>query len=201
MRQNCQDLEREATRVTRAVLSLLPLLALAAAPPTYHYRIDAPHSEVAARVGLFGIASKTARFPAMTGTIALSPDRLDTIDLDVKLDARHLTAGDSVTLARLKGPNFFDVARYPMVRFTGRRMTMTGPVTATVDGAITARGVTRPIVLAVSFAQSPARATGRDPIALTARATIDRRDFGMNAYRLIVGSKVTITINARMVPV
>ncbi len=136
----------------------------------------------------------------MKGGISLSPDRLDTIDLDVDLDARALTAGDKVTLARLRGPDFFDVAHHPSVRFTGRRMTMTGPVTATVAGEVTARGITRPTVLSVSFAQPPAKANGRDPISLSARATIDRTQFGMTAYRMIVSKKVTITINARLVP-
>ena len=46
----------------------------------------------------------------------------------------------------------------------------------------------------------PGEATGRAPIALTATTTIDRRDFGMTAYPLIVGRKVKIRIRARMVP-
>lgn len=77
---------------------------------------------------------------------------------------------------------------------------MTGPLTATVEGEVTARGVTRPTVLQVAFTQPPARATGREAVQLTARTTIDRRDFGMTAYGFIVGKKVTVTINARMVP-
>lgn len=188
-------------KAARSLLALLPLLALGATPPTYRYAIDAPHSDVGARVGFLGFASKTAHFPTLKGGITLSPARLDAIDLAVDLDARQLTARDSATQASLKGPGFFDVANHPGIHFAGRRMTMTGPVTARVDGTITARGITRPVVLAVSFAQPPARATGRDPIQLTARAMIDRRDFGMTAYRLIVGRKVTITIKARMAPV
>jgi len=180
--------------------ALLPLLALAAAPPATHYTLDGQRSDVNARVGFFGIASKTAHFPVMKGSITLAPDRLDTIDLDVELDARALTAGDSVTLNRLRGPDFFDVAHYPTVRFSGHRMTMTGPVTATVAGEVTARGITRPTLLSVSFAQPPAKANGRDPVTLSARATIDRTQFGMTAYRMIVGKKVTITIDARLVP-
>lgn len=185
----------------RGILALPLLLVSAAAPPSYHYQLDGPRSEVSARVSFLGLASRTAHFPKMAGEITLQPDRLDAIDLDVTLDARELTAGDSVTLARLRGKDFFDVANHPTVQFTGKRMTMTGPVTATVDGEVTARGVTRPTVLHVAFAQPPARATGREPVTLSARTTIDRRDFGMTAYSFIVGKKVTVTINARMVPV
>lgn len=186
----------------RALLGLPIVLLVASAdePASYHYHLDEAQSRVNARVAFFGLASKTAHFPKMDGSISLQPEKLDAINLKVVLDARALTAGDSVTLARLKGKNFFDVERYPIVSFTGQRMTMTGPVTARVDGELTARGVSRPVVVQVVFAQPPARATGREPVALTARTVINRRDFGMTAYSLIVGKKVTITIDARMTP-
>lgn len=185
----------------RALIALpLAALCLGAAEPTYHYQLDEPRSDVAAKVAFFGLASKTAHFPRMRGAITLQPGRLDAIDLDVELDARALTAGDSVTLGRLRGPKFFDVEHYPAIRFAGQRMTMTGPVTARVDGTVTARGVTRPVRLDVAFRAPPSHATGRDPVQFSARTTIDRRDFGMTAYSFIVGRNVTITIDARMVP-
>jgi polyisoprenoid-binding protein YceI len=181
-------------------IAVLAPLLLGAAQPTYRYQIDAARSVVSAKVGFMGIASKTARFPQMSGRIALSPERLDTIDLDVELDARRLQAGDKVTLGRLMGKDFFDVERYPTVRFAGRNMQMTGPVTATVAGEVTARGVTRPATLAVTFRDPPAKVSGRDAVEFSARTVIDRREFGMTAYSAIVGKKVTITIQARMVP-
>lgn len=193
-------------RKTRRIISALAsaaatLVLLGNAPPQkLRYRIDAPHSEVHARVGFFGIASKTARFPAITGGIELDPAHLDNVKLDVTLDATALQAGDSVTLKRLKGPDFFDVEQHPQVRFIGRSMAMTGPVTAVVSGELTAKGVTRQTTLNVSFAAPPAKATGREAIRLSGRTRIDRTDFGMNAYRLIVSKSVTITINAQMVP-
>ena len=79
-------------------------------------------------------------------------------------------------------------------------MVMTGPNTAQVLGQLTARGTTRPTVMNVTFAAPPAQATGREPVSITARTTIDRRQFGMNGYSGVVGKDVTITIKARMVP-
>jgi polyisoprenoid-binding protein YceI len=178
------------------------LLLVAASPPAQRLRyvIDAAGSDVSARVAFFGVASKTARFPKVAGGIELSPRDLSRVDLAVELDARALIAPDKVTLARLRGLKFFDVANHPTIRFAGRRLTMTGPASGTVAGEITARGVTRPANMAVTFARPPAEATGREPITLTGRTTIDRRAFGMTAYRMVVGRKVAITIRARMVP-
>ncbi len=184
----------------RIALTLTLLLATASAGPTYRYRLDGAGSAVSARVSFLGLGSKTARFPTMRGSIRISPDRLDAIGLDVELDARAMTAGSKTDTDYLKGKSFFDVANHPVVRFTGQRMAMTGPSTARVEGQITARGVTRPAVLAVTFRDPPAAATGRDPVNLTATTTINRKDFGMTAYSLIVGKKVAITISARLVP-
>ena len=184
----------------RFALALPLLLAAAASGPVYRYQLDSAGSDISARVAYLGLGSKTARFPAMRGSIRLSPSQLDAIDLDVELDARAMTAGSKTDTDYLKGRAFFDVVNHPMVRFSGRRMAMTGPATARVEGQITARGITRPALLAVTFRDPPAKATGRDPVYLTGTTTINRKDFGMTAYSLLVGKKVTITIRARLVP-
>lgn len=184
----------------RVALSLLPLLALAGASPSYRYQLDGANSRVSARVAYMGIGSKTARFPAMKGFIRIQPDRLDAIDLEVELDARALDAGGKTDTAYLRGKSFFDVARFPTVSFSGHKMAMTGPTSARIDGQLTARGVTRPTTLDVTFRDPPARAMGREPVQLSARTIINRRDFGMTSYGLIVGKTVKITIEARLVP-
>lgn len=184
----------------RVVYSLLPLLALAAASPSYRYQLDGANSRVSARVAYLGFGSKTARFSVMKGHIRIQPDRLDAIDLEVELDARSLTAGGKTDTAYLRGKSFFDVARYPTVSFSGHRMAMTGPTTARIEGQITARGITRPVTLVVTFRDPPARAVGHEPVQLNASTTINRRHFGMTSYGLVVGKNVKITIEARLVP-
>jgi len=184
----------------RIVLSLLPLLTLAAASPSYRYQLDGANSRVSAKVAFMGVGSKTARFPAMKGHIRIQPDRLDAIDLEVELDARSLDAGSKTDTQYLRGKAFFDVANHPTVNFSGSRMAMTGPTTARIEGQLTARGMTRPTTLNVTFRDPPARATGREPVQLSVRTTINRRQFGMTSYGLVVGKNVKITIEARLVP-
>lgn len=182
------------------LLRALPVLLLLGAAPVRHYAIDPAASEVSARVAFFGFSSKTARFPKVTGGITLSPTAPERIDLAVMLDAGALTAPDTVTLGRLRGPRFFDVARYPTIVFRGQTMRLTGSRDAEIAGQLTARGVTRPATLAVRFAEPPTEADGLRPLRLEGETVIDRRDFGMTAYPLIVGRKVKITIRAVLVP-
>lgn len=180
-------------------LTLLLIAPVEAADGFVRYALDAG-SSVEARVGFFGLASKTAGFPKVSGSIQLAPSRLQAISLTVRIDATAITASDQATLGRLKGSDFFDVQNYPAVTYRGTAMRMTGERTADVTGEITARGVTRPSVLHVTFAQAPARLSGREAVDISGITQIDRRQFGMTAYQLVVGNTVTIQLKARMVP-
>lgn len=185
-----------------AIVSLALLAAMPPAEDSWAYRLDPPASAVSARVAFFGLSSKTAMFPSVSGKLVL-PRNADAasvhaIALDVVIDARKIDAPDPVTLQRLKGPGFFDVERFPTVRFKGRTLRMTGQRTAIVTGALTARDVTRDETLAVSFDQPPT--PDHRPIQLDGQMRIDRRAYGMTAWPLIVGRQVTISIKARMVP-
>lgn len=192
------------SRTVRIALAAMAgvLLAAATAPADHgwRYALDAATSQVSARVAFMGLASRTARFPAVSGSVALQPGRDDAMEIDVVLDARALRADDAVTLSRLKGPAFFDVERHPTIRFTGHAMRRTGERTAEVAGELTARGVSRPQVLAVTFERPIGQANGREAMGLAGRMTIDRRQYGMIAYSPIVGNRVDVEIRTRMVP-
>jgi polyisoprenoid-binding protein YceI len=183
-----------------AMIAASLVTAPALADSLQRFTLDNSQSAVTARVAFFGIASKSAEFPEVSGSIRLNPDQLATIDLIVTMNAKALKAGDSVTLGRLRGPNFFDVDHHPTIRFVGQTMRMTGARSAEVDGELTARGVARREVLRVVFDRDRSAITGNAPITITGTMTINRRDYGMTAYSLIVGNRVTITIRARMVP-
>lgn len=189
------------TRLLR--LALLPLLAIMvlanAASVPQRYTLDASASNVSAKVPFFGLASKTARFPRMQGAVTIVPGAPERAVIDVTFDATALEAPDSVTLARLRGEKFFWVEKYPTIRFVGRSLTLASATRGTVAGELTARGVTRPAKLDVTFDADPVAQAGR-PVSFTGTTTIDRRDFGMKSYQLIVGNKVDITLKARMVP-
>ncbi len=185
-------------------LILLPLLALfalanAAAGVPQRYALDASASNVSAKVPFFGLASKTARFPRMQGAVTIVPGAPEQAVIDVTFDATAIEAPDSVTLERLRGEKFFWVEKYPTIRFVGRSLKLASTTRGTVSGELTARGVTRPATLSVTFNADPVAQAGK-PVSFTGTTTIDRRDFGMKSYQLIVGNKVDITLKARMVP-
>jgi len=186
-----------------ALIALLPLLAAFLLANTFgmpqRYTLDASASNVSAKVPFFGLASKTARFPRMQGAVTIVPGAPERAVIDVTFDATAIEAPDSVTLARLRGDKFFWVDKYPTIRFIGRSLALSSPTRGTVTGELTARGVTRPARLDITFTADPLAMQGK-PVSFTGTTTIDRREYGMKAYQLLVGNKVDITLRARMVP-
>ena len=181
-----------------AVLFGLGVAANTSAP--VDYRLDEGSSLLKAKVPFFGIASKTATFPKMRGTARIEGNNPSQAAIDVTFDATAITAPDDVTLGRLKSEKFFWVEQHPNIRFKGRGLTMTSATKGTITGQLTARGVTRNQTLNVTFDRDPLTAGPGAPISFTANAEIDRRDFGMKSFQLIVGNKVDITFDARIVP-
>ena len=180
------------------LLPVIGMLAIASAP--LNYVLDATASSVTAKVAFLGFASKTAGFPTMSGKVSIVPDKPSEALIDVTIDAQALTAPDEVTLKRLKGEKFFWVERYPTVHFVGHKLIMRDATHGTVEGKLTARGVTREEVLYVTFDSPPVSAPKDRAIVLNGEMEINRRDYGMKSYNLIVGKKVNIRLQARMVP-
>lgn len=186
-------------RLRMLLLPLLAVFALANIGAPQRYVLDANASNVSAKVPFFGLSSKTARFPRMQGAVTIVPGAPERAVIDVTFDATAIEAPDSVTLARLRGDKFFWVEKYPSVRFVGKSLKLSSATRGTVSGELTARGVTQPQTLTVTFDADPLAQAGK-PVSFTGTTTIDRRKYGMKSYQLVVGNKVDITLKARMVP-
>jgi polyisoprenoid-binding protein YceI len=96
--------------------------------------------------------------------------------LDVKIQAASVDTGSSIKDNTLKGEDFFDVARNPLITFKSTNIVQTGANTFEVDGNFTIRGVTKPERLTLTVS---GRGTGSGEIKGT--MAFDRKDYGMNS--------------------
>ena len=185
----------------RSLIALLMFLpTVAAAKPLFHFTLVSDQSNADARVPFMGIAKARVSFPDMSGELSMWPDRPDAFEFHVKVDAKTIRASNQMMTRIIKGRQFFDVQNHPLITFNGTGFKLTSDTTAAVTGDMTARGMTRPVEMTVTFASPPAENDGHSPIDFTASTQINRREFGMNAYPVIVGNIVKILIKAQMRP-
>ncbi|HXJ91902.1 MAG TPA: YceI family protein [Terriglobia bacterium] len=103
-----------------------------------------------------------------------SPDETTGV-LEIKIQAASVDTGSGMKNGKLKGKDFFDVERNPLITFKSTKFVKTGPHTFEVDGDFTVRGVSNPekLVLTVS-----GKGTGSGEIK--GSMVFNRKDYGMN---------------------
>jgi len=104
-----------------------------------------------------------------------SPDATTGV-LDVKIQAASVSTGSGMKDGKLKGKDFFDVKKDPLITFLSKKIVQTGPDTFDVQGDFTIRGVTRPETLTLTVS---GKGTGSGAIKGT--MAFDRKDYGMNS--------------------
>ena len=80
----------------------------------------------------------------------------------------------------LKGPDFFDVTKYPTIKFVSTKVEPAGAGNLKVYGDLTINATTKPVLLAVEGPSEVVKdAQGRFKRGLSATTKINRKDFGM----------------------
>lgn len=163
------------------------------------YRIDPTHTSAQFAVDHLGFSVQRGRFDRSSGTLELDLEA-KTGKVQVSIEAASLFSGDAKRDQRLKGPSFFDVETYPLIEFSSTSFEWSGEYPTEVQGDLSLRGVTRPVVLSISRVKCGfhlfdlARACGAD-----AQLTIKRSDFGMDSWLSSIGNDVDITLQVEAI--
>lgn len=192
----------------RACLRAWPLLALPALalPPAAlaqvaGYRLDPVHTRVLFGVSHAGFSTALGTVSGSTGTLAFDPDDWSSARLQVEVPLARADLGDARWNRALAARNLLDTARWPVASFVSNRIEPLDPARASVCGTLTLRGVAREQCLQVTFHQlrraplPPFRRTA----GFSATATLKRSDFGIDAWKSIIGDEVELRIEAEAV--
>lgn len=147
-------------------------------PPRGRYTLDPPHTFVAfaARHKLVGMVR--GRFDRTAGTIVVSSEPAE-CSLDVSIDATSLSTQNEIRDADVKGPDFFDAARYPTITYVGRGVRRAGRGWV-IDGTLKIRDVSRAVPLEFRFNGVAPPAPGSPArVGFHGRADLQRAAFGM----------------------
>lgn len=168
--------------------------------PVNEYKVDEPHTEIGFKVRHLGIANVSGVFEQHETSIELDPGDLSTLKASTVIEATSVNTGNQKRDDDLRSDNFFDVAKYPKIRFVSTEITdVSEDGTFKLHGELTIRDVTRPIVLDAEF-RGPLSAMGKERIAFSASGRIDRFDYGLTWNKvietggLIVGETVHLII-------
>ena len=185
--------------------ALIVLLAALATPAHADgpepYAIDPVHTRVMFAVEHAGFSKALGTVSGSTGALLFDPEDWTAARLDVRVPMAAIDLGDEgwnrATLAR----NLLDAQQHPEARFVSRDVTPVDEDTARACGELTLRGVTRPLCMDVTL-----NALKRHPMppfrrtaGFSATATLSRADYGITAWKSVIGDEVELRIEAEAV--
>jgi polyisoprenoid-binding protein YceI len=129
----------------------------------------------------FGFAVKYQNVSNFRGTLG----EVNATLVDGKLEGTAQVESISIVTpeqfrAHVLSADFFDVENHPTVTFSSSDVTLNDDATATVNGELTIRGVTKPITATGTWQAPSQDAFGNTRAHLQLETTIDRTEFGLN---------------------
>ena len=121
------------------------------------------------------------------------------------IDASSIATGTEQRDDHLRSADFFDVEKFPTLRFRSKRIEKVGKAHFRVVGDLTIRDVTREVPLDVEYGGQGKDPWGNVRAGFSATAAIDRKDFGLQWNQvletggLLVGDKVDIDLDIQAV--
>lgn len=188
-----------AIKSTHACLLLL-LAAPALAAKPEHFEIDPVHTRIAFQIDHAGFSAPIGTFSGSHGSLDFDENDWSAARLDVRVPIATLELGDAHWREKILDPTFFDAEKFPEARFVSTFVEKTGEHSATIHGELSLHGVTRPVSLAATL-----NALKRHPLTLkrtagfSATMLLSRKDFGMDAWKSMVGDAVRVVIEAEAI--
>lgn len=154
--------------------------------PAGTYTFDPSHTSILFRVDHLGFSNYTARFKKATAQLQFDPANLAASSVAVVVDAKSLETDypDPAKVdfnAELLGETWLNGAKYPEITFRSTSVEPTGARTMRINGELTLRGVTKPMVLEARF-NGGYRGHPMDPnarIGFSATGVLKRSEFGI----------------------
>lgn len=194
-------MKRTIAAVATVVTLSLPSFAFAST-----WNIDPEHSNIGFKVRHMMVSNVKGSFEKAGGTVEINDKDITKSKVEVSIDTNSVNTNIAKRDAHLRGPDFFDAAKYPTMTFVSKKVTKAGKDRLKVTGDLTLHGVTRQVVLDV---EGPSKES-KDPWGnirkgATASTKISRKDFGLvyNAALetggVAVGDEVAITLEIEMI--
>jgi len=189
----------------KCLAAFVALAALAHAQPV-SWHIDPLHSQADFSVKHMMISTVRGHFGGVKGTIVYDAKNPAASTVVATIDCSTVDTGEPKRDADLKSAEFFDVKKYPVMKFHSTHVNVIGPGKLRVDGTLTINAITLPVVLTVEGPVGPIKDTqGREKLGLNATTQVSRKAYGilynplMETGGVAVSDEVSISLDIELI--
>ncbi len=165
------------------------------------FDVDPVHTFLGFGVRYLAISTVRGRFTRFGGMLEIDWDDLTRSRAHLRIEADSIDTGSAERDAHLRSPDFLDAARWPELLFHSGEIRRRSGAEFEIGGALTLHGATRPVTLDAEYGGQASDLNGIERVGLVARASVDRRTFGLTWNRplqpggLVVGWTVELDLS------
>jgi polyisoprenoid-binding protein YceI len=169
-------------RKTVAVLTGLALAAPAFAADAYD--VDVAHSTIGFSARHMVVASTKGSFTDYVASFEVDSADFTTLKATANIEAKSINTADQKRDDHLRGPDFFEVEKYPEIRFDSTKVEKKGK-DYVLSGNLTMKETTKEIAIPIAISGPITDPWGNERIGFEGSTKINRKDWGINWSKLM----------------
>ena len=163
-------------------------------------KIDRAHSVIAFSAKHFVVTTVRGEFTDFDATVEVEGTDHSTLKAEAVIKTASVTTNTQQRDDHLRSPDFFDVEKYPEMKFVSTGVEKKGENTYLLKGDLTIKDVTKPIELDATVEGTFNDPYGNERTGVTLRGEIDRETWGLTwnqvleAGAVMVGKKIKLEV-------
>lgn len=185
--------------------ALVSLFLMSSVAMAATYKVDPDHSNISFTVKhLF--SQVTGDFSQYEGTFNFDPAKKTAGELNFTVRTESINTKNAKRDEHLKGPDFFDVSKYPTATFTSTKVTPKGGNKFNVTGDMTMHGVTKPVTFEAAYLGADKDPWGNMRAGFKADVKLKRKDFAiewnkkLDSGSWLLGEDVALNLQFEAIP-
>lgn len=146
---------------------------------TTKWAVDPTHSEILFKVKHLMITTVTGHFKKFDVSAETEGEDFSKAQINFSADLDSISTNNADRDAHLKSGDFFDAASHPKLSFESTEIKKLDEENFTVNGNLTIRDTTKPVVFNVDFGGIIKDPWGQTKAGFTINGKINRKDFGL----------------------
>jgi polyisoprenoid-binding protein YceI len=144
------------------------------------WNADPVHSEIGFKVKHMMITNVSGSFQKFDVQATTAGNDFTTAKIGFTSETNSITTGSTDRDNHLKSADFFDVEKYPQLKFVSTKFEKKDDENYILHGNLTIKEVTKPVTLEVEFGGIGKDPWGNEKAGFTLSGKIKRTDFGLN---------------------
>ena len=165
---------------------------------TGSYAIDPTHSRIGFVARHAMVTKVRGSFNEFDGSGYFDAENPAGSHLQLAIQAASIDTRNADRDGHLRSNDFFDMETYPAITFTSTAVEQVDPESYRVTGALTIKGITKPVTVEFEYTGSVVDTYQNQRIGFEGKTTVNRKDWGvswnaaLDAGGVLISDKVTL---------